>query len=275
MEHVDIIVREVESMNKKIMFFDIDGTILTEDTHEIPESTKKAIQEARSKGNLAFINTGRTYFNIEKEIRDIGFDGYVCGCGTYVQVGDELVSNITLEKKACREIIDLLRKHKIDAVLEGIEDVYFDTTTHTTEMTDLKGEFQAQGFGLKKTWDDTDFVYDKLYSRASDEADIDMFIKELGDGYDYIDRGNRFGEITPKGYSKAKGISILLDYYGLTVEDAYVFGDSSNDLAMFELVPNSVALKKCDDCIREKASFITRDIHDDGIYHGMKHYGLI
>lgn len=71
-------------MNKKMIFFDIDGTILHEKTRTIPQSTLSAIKKARENGHLAFINTGRTFFNLTDDILGIGFDGYVCGCGTYI-----------------------------------------------------------------------------------------------------------------------------------------------------------------------------------------------
>ena len=34
-------------MNRKLIFFDIDGTIIPEDTGVIPESTKEAIKKAK------------------------------------------------------------------------------------------------------------------------------------------------------------------------------------------------------------------------------------
>lgn len=264
-----------EEMSKKIMFFDIDGTIMTEDTKEVPKSTIEAIKEARKKGHLTFINTGRTYFNLEKEIKEIGFDGYVCGCGTYVNANGHVITHVTLSIEECKKIIDLLRKHKMDAALEGIEDVYFDSYFHNKEMEQLKNHFVGRKYAIEKNWDTHGLLFDKLFTKASDETDIDQFVQELGDNYDYIDRGNRFGEIVPKGYSKATGIKRLLEHYDLTVNDAYVFGDSSNDLAMFEFVPNSVAMGKSDDCIYEKAAFITKDIKEDGIYYAMKHLGII
>ena len=46
--------------NRKILFFDIDGTLLSHRTLQIPESAKKSIRKAKEKGHLVFINTGRT-----------------------------------------------------------------------------------------------------------------------------------------------------------------------------------------------------------------------
>ena len=62
-----------------IIFFDIDGTLITEDARMIiPESTRYAIAETRKKGNLTFINSGRTAFNISPKVRALGFDGCIC-----------------------------------------------------------------------------------------------------------------------------------------------------------------------------------------------------
>lgn len=263
-------------MDKKIMFFDIDGTILTEDTHMIPGSTAKAIKKAREKGHLAFINTGRTYFNVEKEIKDIGFDGFVCGCGTYINIDDQVIEAITIEEATCRKIIQLLRNYKMDAVLEALEDVYFDTVeTVSEEMKRIKDHFNGRGYGLKKNWDDKGLIFDKIFAKAAPDTDMGKFKSALGDGFEYIDRGQDLYEIVPKGYSKASGIKRVLDHYQLPLENAYVFGDSSNDLPMFEYVPNSIAMGSSDECIYNIASFITRDIHEDGIAYAMKHLQII
>ena len=63
---------------KKIMFFDIDGTLIPE-VHgaKVPESTLKALELARKAGNLLYINTGRPYVNVDDDVRSLGFDGYV------------------------------------------------------------------------------------------------------------------------------------------------------------------------------------------------------
>ena len=46
---------EMMSNKTKALFFDIDGTLLSEKTGEVPESAKQAVKEARSKGHLVFI----------------------------------------------------------------------------------------------------------------------------------------------------------------------------------------------------------------------------
>lgn len=45
---------------RKLIFFDIDGTIVTEarDGRIIPDSTRTALRKLQQNGHLCFINTG-------------------------------------------------------------------------------------------------------------------------------------------------------------------------------------------------------------------------
>ena len=47
-------------MNRKILFFDVDGTIVTSD-HVVPESARAALKKAQSAGHILIINTGRPF----------------------------------------------------------------------------------------------------------------------------------------------------------------------------------------------------------------------
>ena len=60
-----------------MLFFDIDGTLITTDgKRTFPESAKRALREARERGHLVYINTGRVMENVDDFIREVGFDGY-------------------------------------------------------------------------------------------------------------------------------------------------------------------------------------------------------
>ena len=48
-------------MERAALFLDIDGTILSEITKEIPQSALDAMRAAKRAGHLLFINTGRTF----------------------------------------------------------------------------------------------------------------------------------------------------------------------------------------------------------------------
>ena len=106
-------------MNRKLIFFDIDGTIIPEDTGVIPESTKEAIKKAKENGHLVFINTGRTFSGITQLIFDLEFNGYVCGCGTHIYFDGKKIYSSVIPKEKCIETVAILRKNKVNAFYEG------------------------------------------------------------------------------------------------------------------------------------------------------------
>lgn len=259
-----------------MIFFDIDGTIITENTHVIPKGTIKAIKKARKNGHLVFINTGRTFFNVTENIRNIGFDGYICGCGTYIYYNGTPLLAKSIPHETCAQIIKKLRECNIDAIFEEVNNVFFDQTKPATgELAEIKDQFRKQMFDVSKSWDDPDIVFDKFVTWVNKNSDFETFYSYITKDFDYIDRGNNLGEIVPKGYSKATGIKFLQEYFNIPLEDCYAIGDSSNDLPMLQYVPHSIAMGNSTPLLFNLVSFVTRDIEDNGIEHALLHYNII
>lgn len=72
-------------MKRKALFFDIDGTLLVDASKELPKSAALALTEARRAGHLVFINSGRTRCLMKDVEGKVPVDGYLCGCGTYIE----------------------------------------------------------------------------------------------------------------------------------------------------------------------------------------------
>ena len=72
-------------------------------------------------------------------------------------------------------------------------------------------------------------------------------------------------ECVPTGYDKATAMEVILKHYGIAREDSYAFGDSMNDLAMIRYAGNSIIMEKHAKGLEPYATFITKDVEDDGI----------
>lgn len=261
---------------KKAIFFDIDGTIITEDERSmIPESTKRAIKQARANGHLAFINTGRTVFNMSSELKDIGFDGYLCGCGTYIEFGEEVLLHNRLDKSFCRSLAEAIRNYGAYPVYERSDCVFFDK-----EAMDHPGVRYIIDIFLKdvdnkeKTTDDEDFSFDKFVIWTDEKTDTERLFEEIRKNFAIIDRGDGFYENVPLGFSKATAIEMILNKTGIPLENAYAIGDSMNDLPMLKAVPNSIAMGGAEK-IYPYVSYITKPIDEDGIEYALRHFGII
>ncbi|MDS0524601.1 Cof-type HAD-IIB family hydrolase [Clostridium sp. SHJSY1] len=264
-------------MKPKIIFFDIDGTILTEKTLVIPESTKRAIRKAQENGHLAFINTGRPIVSIDTFIKDIKFDGYICGCGTYIEYADKVLFSKQLGNKLSKDVVNDLKECKIDAILEGENGLYYDedSNINSKELMRIKKRHIEEHLYNGETWNSPEINFDKLTIWTRDDSNFEEFNKKYSDVFEFIHRGKDFYELVPLGFSKSSGIEYIIKYLNLPFENTYAIGDSTNDLSMLKYVKNSIAMGNSNPILFDFVSFVTKDIGDDGIEYALKHFNII
>ncbi len=261
---------------KKYVFFDIDGTLW--DFHQvIPESTKKAMQMLRENGHAAYLNTGRARSNIiEKELLDLGFEGIVAGCGTHIEKNGKVIYEKLMTDEQIARSLKVLNENDMPMVYEGPENHFFNVEDFT-EVGDPYVQILKDRLGpiAKTTSCITEGTrINKFSADISEKTDFDKVMSLLPD-FDFIDHNGIIIEAIPEGYSKATGIKELMELEGIDLEDVYVVGDSMNDMDMFRFAKHSICMGNGDERIKEIAEYVTTDIHENGIYNGLKHYGLI
>lgn len=259
----------------KILFFDIDGTLSDEATGVIPDSCKEAIKKARENGHLCFVNTGRPISTIPSQVIDLNLDGYVCGCGSYINYNHQVLLEKNLSIDLCKEIVTKLQETNMSGVLEGSRGVYYEPNNQNKTIENIKQVYRASGFDMSKTWFDEDLCFDKATCWINSDSDFESFHSYMSQYFEGIKRADDFYEYIQKDYSKATGIQFLLDYFHLDLEDAYVFGDSTNDLSMLEYVKNSTAMGNSCNQVKDVVSYITDTVENDGIMQALKYWGII
>ena len=112
-------------------------------------------------------------------------------------------------------------------------------------------------------------------------TDAEAASSELSEYYDIIRHESGSGiagttiELVPKGFNKAVGISAVCRLFDVPWEDTIVFGDSNNDLAMFEYAAVKVAMGNGSEKIKALADHITQDMFHYGIRNGLEYLKLI
>ena len=196
----------MENKDRKLVFFDIDGTLIDGPTHQIPQSAVEAIRKLRENGHLAFINTGRTLVSIEPRIREIGFDGLVCGCGTHIYYeGETLFSHSILHEK-CTEIVYELRRLGIPTFFEAEEHVYYDSRCMSPELGNSVSNFKSLNCSvpdMPERPEDSEVVFDKFFCLLRPDDPVDKLRSFIGDEFTAVPQGEHYLEIVPTGCSKA------------------------------------------------------------------------
>ncbi len=261
-------------MNKYV-FFDIDGTIWDDDM-VIPDSTKLAINKLHENGHKAILCTGRARASIiSDELLNMGFDGIIAACGTYIEMDGKVIFEYTLEQDMVIKVLDVLKKNQMPVVLEGAADYWIDGWGFEEDpyvdylYADLK-EHAHTIDGYDKRMRINKFSADIL--KDTNYADIK---KELSKDFQILEHVQNIVEFIPKNYCKKTGIEWMCTHLGINIEDTYAVGDSVNDIEMLEAVGHSVAMGNATDIAKSAAEYVTTDIHDDGILRALQHYNLI
>lgn len=258
---------------RKIVFFDIDGT-LWDYQNTIPQSTIDAIHALRENGHLAFLCTGRTTaFVRDEKLLNIGFDGIVAGCGTYIEYEGERIFYKKLEQEEIRCALEVFERFHMPVIAEGREFLYF-----------REAEFGDNNYGDKLKAEIGEYIrpledYENQWevSKFSCETgdDYQKAIEELDSWLDALVHVEQAVEFVPKGLSKASGIRMVCEELGIAHEDTYAFGDSINDVEMLKFAAHGIAMGNGTEVAKKAADYVTSDLMEDGIANGLKHFGLI
>lgn len=263
---------------KKIIFFDIDGTLLTETKdHCVPESATKTLELLQKNGHICIINTGRPYAALDDTIKSIKVSGYVCGCGTYIRLDDKILLAHHIEKQLGLKIIHKMNEYHLEWMLEGEKALYYSDGPYSTFIIKNALGLQArlpQNVHCISEKDYPQIQYDKFIMTLTDQSDFLSFHNEFKNELEFIDRGNLY-EIVPKNFSKATGMKFLEEYLKIPHENSIAVGDSSNDIPMLDYAHTGILMGGCDPKLHKYADFITTKITEDGIYNAFKKLELI
>ena len=253
-------------MKRKALFFDIDGTLLVDASKELPKSAAAAITEARRAGHLIFINSGRTRCLMKDVEGKVPVDGYLCGCRTYIEAEGKALLHRKISAKRRMELQRAILACRLDGILEGPKVCTVQVgVSHMEEIEHVKNVvYKNQGLA-SADWNTEEVDFDKFCVLADENSDAESFLKILAPDMTAIDRGHGLYECVPTGYDKATAMEVILKHYGIAREDSYAFGDSMNDLAMIRYAGNSIIMEKHAKGLEPYATFITKDVEDDGI----------
>ncbi len=263
-------------MERKLIFFDIDGTLVDFEDRSIPASAVEAVRRARAAGHLLYINSGRPYDGVDPRVKAMGFDGYICGCGVYIREGDQVLFHQKLDKAVQLQFVELVRRFDLQVMYEGAHAVYFDLSRPLEPFVQFEKAYYAS-MGLDTDSDPAgpEAESDKFVVWRRADTDLAAFCEAVSAWFDVIEREGALLEMVPHGCSKGRAMALLLERHGLTREDCIAIGDSTNDLPMLEAAGVSVAMANGDPRIFDKVCFVTDSVREDGIAKALIRLGLL
>lgn len=272
-------------MNRKLIFLDIDGTMVDFKTR-MPETTQRVLKLAVDAGHSLVINTGRLAAQVYPWIFEKAhFDGFISSSGANILWKGEHIG--------CR----FWSHEQVSTFCEAALSVGAAVFGYTEKsMIAMPGALEHQieffsRFGLER------WQYRSLIDNVviADPRDFDNIEKGI-----YIDSGHSIsemqrlmgdsfkideysfgsipptsGEVTIRGVTKASAIDILCEKLGIPLSDTIAIGDGSNDIEMVSHAGVGIAMGNAVEPLKAVADYVTDDILSDGLAKAFERFELV
>lgn len=259
----------------KAIFFDIDGTLLSFNTHKVPQSAITAIETLRQNGTKVFIATGRHKKELKILERHI-FDAYITLNGSYCYDKDETIIHKSPLTKADMETLIAMQQsdERFPCFLGTHNDMLLNYTDERVrqmyEIWGIKGSEPVSFDEWQKVARTEVFQLVAFFGPEDDEK----MVAAMPDIHP-VRWTTLFTDVIARDTSKQTGIDHVLQHYNIPLEETMAFGDGGNDIQMLKHVGVGIAMGNAADQVKQAADFVTDSVDNDGIMKGLKHFGLI
>lgn len=254
----------------RAVFFDVDGTLLSNDSNSVPESARAALRELRRRGIKVVIATARHMSDLEKmPVNDMEFDGYVVLNGQLICGSDhKMYAGKSIDRGEMEVLSRIFEAKKIPFVMVTENDSYINYVNDTVKETQEEFHDDVPETGRyygENVYQIMAFVSEKEKQLLDDLLDECAITSWSDSGIDII----------PRDGGKTAGIQIFLDENGIDRSETMAFGDGENDIEMLEYVGIGVAMGNGKEKVKAAADYVTDTVENNGIEKALKHFGLI
>jgi Cof subfamily protein (haloacid dehalogenase superfamily) len=266
----------------RLLAIDIDGTLLRSN-HRIDRQTREAIQYVQEKGVYVTLATGRNFPSAKKVADSLKLDSVLI-----THNGGFLASDIEepeyanrFEEEKVYQIVQLLenydchirvlhekysvgnrvrqKNHLIAKMTLGIGDPLFYPSTFTDKLSNQLLESPIASPKI-----DVQF-FDEV-ERQSARNHLEKIIPGI-----HITSSTKCNfEIMPEGVNKAKGIQVLGEKLGISLDEVVAVGDSYNDIDMITQAGLGVAMGNAPKEVKQAADWVTRSNNQRGVAYAVK-----
>lgn len=255
----------------KGIFFDIDGTLVSFKTHEVPTSTKETLIQLHEKGVKLFIATGRAKDGLDA-IAGIPFDGFITLNGQFCyEVDGTVVYENYIPKEDIQTVIKEIKKRTFPCGFTMRDWKIYNYRDERVEELHALTHNDGQPAGDISHLDEENVYQLQAYLSDEEEKELMQKLPHCTSARWYP----TFCDICPKDGTKVRGMEIFMETFGLQKEEVMAFGDGGNDLQMLQHAGIGVAMGNATDELKQHADYITDSVDDDGIKNAMLHFDVL
>jgi Cof subfamily protein (haloacid dehalogenase superfamily) len=273
-------------MNYKLLVLDVDGTLLNAGNY-ISDEDKSAIAEARSRGVVVALCTGRVNQATQTVLNSLDLDGFhIFSDGAVVTSADnkKTIYAKTIDETLAKQLaVYIHEKHITTIDFFTPTDEYIETKTQPW-FADIRRNF----FGLEPQVIDFDklceceriikathavaSVQDRKLAKECQSKFGDKLKFSVSNNVSYPEID--FFNIIDPGVSKGEAVKFLINYLGLCEEECIGIGDGINDVPLLSCVGLGIAMGHAPDSLKKVAKCVTLDVAHSGVAAAVRKFIL-
>ena len=272
------------SCRTKIIFTDLDGTLLNDDK-KVSDTNKEAIRKALDAGHKIVLASGRALDHVIPVADSLELKKPGCYIIAYNggQIYDCYAKRLLLHVHLTFEDVDAVISEAKKAGL------YYQTYQDGRVIA----PYDCEELRFYSKWTSAPFsvvddVYDSLLSepgkvlyidlkdRSRLEAFKDLLNERFSDRMDALFTSDYYLESIPKGVSKGNAVHFLANYLNIPMDNTIAVGDYDNDLPMIREAAVGVILANGPEHVKKEADHVTdNDNNHDGFAEAVYKFVLI
>ena len=177
--------------------------------------------------------------------------------------------------------VEIIKANGFIPVLEGNDYMYYNLDEYTSDI-DWFADLITQELGdklLPIRGNEHNLHFNKISAKRTPGCNPEKLCQELSLWYDYIIHSGSFVgrtiEFVMKGCSKGLAISVMSNVLGYEKKNVIAFGDSNNDLPMFQAAGFKIAMGNGSEDLKAQADYVTGALEDGGIRQALEYLNLI
>lgn len=256
-------------MNKKLIFLDLDGTLL-DGEGKLSDFSADVIKSIAKRGHIFVIASGRPWRGIKPFYEKMGLDTVVIGYnGVHIfNPSDPSFKEIkyTFPLENCKEIIKQIDFPVLNISFDDDHKFYLKKPDSLIlSYFPNSEEIMVDGDPLDCLTED---VYSLIFETEGEEND--RKIKELIEKFPPMKcrhwAWSRHSEAYYSFADKGKAAEYVSSYYGIPREDIIAFGDSPNDYTIMKYAGEAYTAKLCDSkLLKESFPVLEKSNSEDAV----------
>ena len=252
----------------KLILSDIDGTLLSKGNKTLDETVFEVIEKLYQKNIIFAAASGRSYPDLAGLFEPVKDKiAFVCSDGAYTLYGNRNLGISSIDKNLAFKLCTGIYETKGCELVVYTEGMIYAVCKSKEYREFISLRFKGRITILDSVSEIMDIpeaiIKIAIYASEGICRYAEKFSNKWQNDFNIVYCANEWMELVAPGVSKVTGLSVLLDYFGYTMDEVMAFGDGGNDVTLLKSVAYGYAMDYAQPFVKQAAGYETSNVMEE------------